>query len=425
MDDDDKKLSKLKMEEQSRTNDPCSAIYDSGYQLSPAKIYEESRLAAEPSGDDVNSICVPVVIEDQDDETNSQTRVGAIFIEGLSAPAEERNPESSEYEDVVSNVMVAGAEPVTGHHPQDTVMAYAVDHDDSEDAEEAVLVIKDITICHALISNRWLKILVILSFIAVILSVSLSFLIRPDSSPRRTQNDSEPSELKKNTRKELFTSVAKELSGEQVIADPNSAQFKALEWLNTLDKATVPFGDQERAKQRYAATVLFFSTGGNTTWIHQNRFLQTEKHECDWNTIEVGTGRTKGIECKHAFNTDITMLNLSKMNMTGTIPKEISTLPLLVLDFSENKNMNGTIPKEISRLSKVEEIYLNDMDLSGSIPDEFSTLTALKSVRLYGNERLQQNFEPFCQSNTGDFVEVTCAEPTRKACSCCTCVQDY
>ncbi len=415
------------MQQGPQTSDDNQSIvtYESGYPTTSPKNDEESRIVFEDSNNMISNDSSRVIIEDSNNETNSQPRVGAIFVAGLSPPAVEQGEESIG-EDPVLNAASHVSEPGTPEHRNlpETAMAYAVDHNDSEEAEEAVLIVKDLSLCIALVSHRWLKILVILSFIAVGVSVTISVLVKPGSSQQDIDVPQDPLQ-KKNTRDDLFVSVAKELSGEEILVDPNSAQSKALQWLTSVDRATIPFGDNDRARQRYAAAVLYFSTGGSTTWSQQNDFLNTESHECDWNTIEIETGRKKGIECLHAFNTDITQLNLSKMNMTGTIPKEISSLErLVILDFSENKNMTGTIPNIFRGLARLQTIYLNDMDLSGTIPNDITTLEFLTSVHLYGNERLQQIFEPLCVNNSGYFVEVNCVEPTRKPCSCCTCFHD-
>ena len=40
--------------------------------------------------------------------------------------------------------------------------------------------------------------------------------------------------------------------------------------------------EPDRFLQRYALAVLYFSTGGEESWIDQASFLTPDRHECEW-----------------------------------------------------------------------------------------------------------------------------------------------
>ena len=63
------------------------------------------------------------------------------------------------------------------------------------------------------------------------------------------------------------------------LADSSTPQGKAFDWIVSIDKMQLCPGD-DRVIQRYAAAVLYFSTGGEN-WNDNTLWLSTES-ECEW-----------------------------------------------------------------------------------------------------------------------------------------------
>jgi hypothetical protein len=83
-----------------------------------------------------------------------------------------------------------------------------------------------------------------------------------------------------------------------------SPQARAAIWMATVDSVNLPIptGDGEVAYKyltRYVMTVLYYSTGGDTTWTNQLDFLSSDD-VCGWYGIFASTSQSpyrKGIVC--------------------------------------------------------------------------------------------------------------------------------
>ncbi|KAF7105304.1 hypothetical protein CFC21_106129 [Triticum aestivum] len=77
-------------------------------------------------------------------------------------------------------------------------------------------------------------------------------------------------------------------------------------------------------------------------------------------------------------------LNISRNNLSGSIPKDIGNLKLLEsLDLSWNK-LSGHIPPSVSNLTSLTALNLSNNLLSGDIPTG-SQLQTLEDPSIYGN----------------------------------------
>jgi hypothetical protein len=83
----------------------------------------------------------------------------------------------------------------------------------------------------------------------------------------------------------------KPLSGEAVLQDPTSPQFRAVEWLTFDDQAQLETSDDE-LEQRYLLAVLYFSMTGEN-WVDSTKFLSGGS-SCDWKGITCDTTSTSG-----------------------------------------------------------------------------------------------------------------------------------
>lgn len=81
----------------------------------------------------------------------------------------------------------------------------------------------------------------------------------------------------------------------------------------------------------------------------------------------------------------VTILDLSSLSLTGTIPTELSRLADLVDLRLANNLLTGEVPVELWNLGNLETLWLNDNELTGQIPPELGVLPNLESLKLSGN----------------------------------------
>ena len=73
----------------------------------------------------------------------------------------------------------------------------------------------------------------------------------------------------------------------------------------------------------------------------------------------------------------ITLLNLFKMELSGTIPDEIGNLTELKQLGLKSNNFNGGIPESIGKLTNLTQLSLGDNMLNGSLPESLGNLSKL------------------------------------------------
>ena len=75
------------------------------------------------------------------------------------------------------------------------------------------------------------------------------------------------------------------------------------------------------------------------------------------------------------------------MNLTGTVPSEISTLTSLQsISAPHNPSLHGALPTELGHLPLLQTIHFRSCNLSGPIPDTLSMLRKLEKLDLYNNQ---------------------------------------
>src|SRR6185312_13351010 len=81
-------------------------------------------------------------------------------------------------------------------------------------------------------------------------------------------------------------------------------------------------------------------------------------------------------------NGDITFLDLSVNNLTGTIPTSIGNLKGLNALFLSWNNLTGSIPPTLGDLPNIQTLYLFQNRLTGGIPPEIYNLRTLTFLAL-------------------------------------------
>ncbi|KAL9232482.1 hypothetical protein vseg_007591 [Gypsophila vaccaria] len=77
-------------------------------------------------------------------------------------------------------------------------------------------------------------------------------------------------------------------------------------------------------------------------------------------------------------------IDLSINYISGTIPKSLSKIPLVILSLTGNRN-TGPIPDEIGQISTLEQLIVEDNEHEGPIPKSLGKLKNLQRLVLAGN----------------------------------------
>ena len=96
-----------------------------------------------------------------------------------------------------------------------------------------------------------------------------------------------------------MTAVVEQLStllGLQVpLDDPDSPYYQAVDWMTNVDQilpiveteaTSLDFRYSRRLAQRFVMSLLYYSTGGPSSWKDNCSFLDPQLHECEWKCIE-------------------------------------------------------------------------------------------------------------------------------------------
>jgi len=111
--------------------------------------------------------------------------------------------------------------------------------------------------------------------------------------------------------------------------------------------------------QRYVMAVIYFTMGGerwsiDKPWVEG---MSDAEDECSFD----------GVACDGAGN--VVGLALDMMNLSGTLPSEISALKSIkAIDMSKNQ-ISGKIPDELGELEHLELLILHGNDIEGVVPE--------------------------------------------------------
>lgn len=243
------------------------------------------------------------------------------------------------------------------------------------------------------------------------------------------------------------------------IATAGTSHHGAIDWLvnNIVLKGLPVF----RIIQKYVLAVLFYSTGGPSSWREHPNWLST-KSECEWGQSSSYKGMTvrpcmenetlqslvladnllvgfvpadvallsslvtlafpsnllQGSTPQTGPMTNLQTLDLSSNILQGELPALQNQNRLLHLDLSGN-SFQGGIPDTYEELEDLQVLNLSDNPgINGTIPTAMSQLSNLRVLNLEGTDLTGTVPDAICQISMQDNVTVDCE---RVACDCCTC----
>jgi Leucine-rich repeat (LRR) protein len=186
------------------------------------------------------------------------------------------------------------------------------------------------------------------------------------------------------------------------LRNESSPQSRAFAWVSRND--TVPRrsdadgadDDEQRVLfrmiQRFVLATLFYATGGETTWIERQNWLDPAVSECDWRgcccgprcKVFEGDSSPEDFFGNETFEVVLSGLFLSGNRLAGRLPPELGMLTQLErLDVNRNR-ISGPIPTQLSDVTGLITFRMDENLLTGAIPTELGLLTDLVDVRLRG-----------------------------------------
>ncbi|CAI0436702.1 unnamed protein product [Linum tenue] len=106
----------------------------------------------------------------------------------------------------------------------------------------------------------------------------------------------------------------------------------------------------------------------------------------DWNPADQTPCGWTGVNCTSDYSRRVWSLDLSSMNLAGTLSSTIGGLiNLSYLNLSFNK-LTGDIPKALGNCSKLQSLVLNNNQFSGQIPAELGNLSLLEHLNICNNK---------------------------------------
>ncbi|CAL5359493.1 unnamed protein product [Camellia sinensis] len=98
-------------------------------------------------------------------------------------------------------------------------------------------------------------------------------------------------------------------------------------------------------------------------------------HFCKW----------QGVTCSHRHHQRVIALNLSSLELVGSLSPHIGNLSFLRLMNLTYNNLHGVIPQEVGCLFRIRSIYLGHNSFEGEIPINVTHCSDLRAINLIQN----------------------------------------
>jgi Leucine-rich repeat (LRR) protein len=168
--------------------------------------------------------------------------------------------------------------------------------------------------------------------------------------------------------------VSSKTSTEKLMVDA-SLYFRRSRFANVVVSENFGSTGQAPDALELAALTALYNEMGGPSWEKAENWLNgsTAEDFAGWQGVTVIAG-------------DVTALDLSANNLSGTIPPEIGDLSALTDIQLHNNELSGTIPPEMGNLTALSSLNLYDNQISGIIPPEIGDLTSITTLYLYNNQ---------------------------------------
>lgn len=205
-----------------------------------------------------------------------------------------------------------------------------------------------------------------------------------------------------NDTESAFDRAIASVSSDTILKGGTTPQGKARNWMLEEDTLLETIAsDEDRIRQRYALSVLFFSTNGGM-WEHANEsipvvFLDPTLNECNWTGVvcesEVPMSnlrrrqQRRAQETKPRYNFDpVVQLVLKNLKLSGPLPSEIGAIQTLRKVDLSNNTIVGSLPDVFENLPDLDYLDASENNITGSIPTAVWSHKELRYLYLYANE---------------------------------------
>ncbi|CAB9524481.1 Leucine Rich Repeat [Seminavis robusta] len=181
------------------------------------------------------------------------------------------------------------------------------------------------------------------------------------------------------------------------LEDTNSPQSQAYYWL--MGDRNLPFLTDDRIKQRFTLTAIYFATNGDD-WTDNTNWLRYNVHECEWyNQPSFGLKHVLAqlypdyLIGFHEVTPTICNddgiyhhLWLDQNHLVGSLPHELYLLTSLQTFSAVFNELEGGISSQIGLLTNLEGMDLAfSFQKAGTIPSEIGMATSLRVLGLVSN----------------------------------------
>lgn len=186
-----------------------------------------------------------------------------------------------------------------------------------------------------------------------------------------------PTTLENTDLFQLLVNVS--FDGGAALSNQSSPQYRAFQWL--AGNANIVKYDAAKRISRYVLATLYYSTGGNSTWLKEDLWL-SDADECDWFT------QARSRPCSDSGQFQI--LQVSYNNLEGSLPPELgilsSSLVTVNMAGGPTKFLGGSLPPELGHLSLVQDLRLPNNVFTGSLPTAIGGWIGMRTIDLSGNK---------------------------------------
>ncbi|CAB9499052.1 Leucine Rich Repeat [Seminavis robusta] len=179
------------------------------------------------------------------------------------------------------------------------------------------------------------------------------------------------------------------------LADPESPQFRAFEWL--FEDPNLPSYSDARLRQKFALASLYYATSGET-WLDNTNWLDHSIHDCEWYNAPDFAQKAMMDSIYQGYMSEFSPstepppprcnedgmyqhLWLDKNDLVGILPEELYMLTSLqTLSLGYNQ-LEGSLGSHIGQLADLEGMAIFDQP-PGGIPSEIGLLTKLRGLLL-------------------------------------------